>query len=160
MRIRARQRKSDASFAELYAAGDARRLAPTRAEAALEALLNELGNGALRGEFKREWPFEGWFLDFYFPQIRLAIEVDGGYHRAQSQWREDQLKAQALETQGITLLRLTNAQVLGDKPALIQMLRAAWRAALHRSRTQQHEARETPAAYVAWPESEPAASMH
>jgi very-short-patch-repair endonuclease len=155
MKLRARQRKLEVSFAELYAAGDARRLAPTRAEAALEALLNELGNGALRGEYKREWPFEQWFVDFYFPHIRLAIEVDGGYHRMQSQWRADQWKTRALEAQGITVLRLTNAQVLGDKPALVQMLRMAWRQALRRKQARDGgdagAAREERAAYLADP---------
>jgi very-short-patch-repair endonuclease len=151
MKLRARQRKVLAPFEERYAAGDARRLAPTRAEAALENLLNELGNGALRGEFRREWPFEGWFLDFYFPHIRLAIEVDGGYHRAQAQWREDQWKTRALEAQGITVLRLTNVQVLGDRAALVQMLRMAWREALRRGAdgAPKHEAREQGAAYLA-----------
>jgi very-short-patch-repair endonuclease len=150
MKLRARQRKTTATFAELYAAGDERRLAPTRAEAALEALLNELGNGALRGEYKREWPFESWFVDFYFPHIRLAIEVDGGYHRMQSQWRADQWKTRALEAQGITVLRLTNAQVLGDRPALVQMLRMAWREALRKGQERGgSEVREARAAYAA-----------
>jgi very-short-patch-repair endonuclease len=174
MKPRARQRKVVVPFEERYAAGDARRLAPTRAEAALENILNELGNGALRGEFKREWPFEGWFLDFYFLHIRLAIEVDGGYHRAQAQWREDQWKTRALEAQGITVLRLTNVQVLGDRAALVQMLRMAWREALRRNRSggaAKHEAREDRAAYwvdgaeeawddKAWDENIWAASLH
>jgi len=151
MKLRARQRKTSATsanFAELYAAGDGRRLAPTRAEAALQALLDELGDGALRGEYKREWPFETWFVDFYFPHIRLAIEVDGGYHRMQSQWRADQWKTRALEAQGITVLRLTNAQVLGEKPALVQMLRMAWREALRKRQAQGGgEVREERAVY-------------
>jgi len=130
MRIRSRQRKPQGQpFDELYAAGDARRLAPTAAEAALERILNELGEGALRGEFKREWPLQGWFLDFYFPSIRLAIEVDGGYHRAQAQWREDQRKAAGLQAHGITLLRLSNREVFGDRERLVRRLRAAWRQA-------------------------------
>lgn len=133
--MRSRQRRPQGlSFDELYAAGDARRLAPTPAEAALERLLNQLGDGALRGEFKREWPIEGWFLDFYFPSIRLAIEVDGGYHRAQTQWREDQLKAAALQVLGITLLRLSNREVLGDRERLVRRLRAAWRQAMANQR--------------------------
>jgi len=172
MKLRARQRRIVLPFEDRYVAGDARRLAPTRAEAALESILNELGNGALRGEFKREWPFEGWFLDFYFPHIRLAIEVDGGYHRAQAQWREDQWKTRALEAQGITVLRLTNVQVLGDRAALVQMLRMAWREALRNKGGTKTEAREPGAAYVvasraadarnedAWDESKWAASLH
>lgn len=121
------------SFDDRYIAGDGRRLMPTRAETELQNILDALGNGALRGEYKREWPVGEWWVDFYFPAIRLAIEVDGGYHRAQSRWRQDWLKAEHLEAQGITLLRLTNAQVFGDRLWLVQSLRTAWREASRRA---------------------------
>lgn len=106
----------------------------THAEAELEKILNSLGNGALRGEFQREWRVGDWAVDFYFAQIRLAIEVDGGYHRALSRWRKDLHKTRDLEARGITVLRLTNSEVLGDRQGLVIRLRAAWRVALERSR--------------------------
>ena len=71
-------------------------------------------------------------MDFYFPAIRLAIEVDGGYHRAQSRWRKDLRKTADLTAQGITVLRLTNAQVFGDRAVLVELLRGAWRSARRR----------------------------
>jgi very-short-patch-repair endonuclease len=107
----------------------ARRSAPTPAEAALECILNQLGDGVLSGTFKREHRVGNWLVDFYFPAIRLAIEVDGGYHRAQSRWRKDLRKTADLKTQGITVLRLTNAQVFGDRAVLVELLRGAWRSA-------------------------------
>ena len=108
----------------------------TDAETELEQILNSLGNGALRGEFQREWRVGDWAVDFYFAQIRLAIEVDGGYHRALSRWRKDLHKTRDLEASGITVLRLTNSEVLGDRERLVTRLRAAWRAAQERSRQQ------------------------
>ena len=147
MRARRRSPLQAPDFDTLYEAGDERRLSPTPAEAGLERILNALGDGALRGEFKREWPIEGWYLDFYFPSLKLAIEVDGGYHRAQAQWREDQLKNAALEKQGITLLRLINAEVFGERDRLVEKLRAAWRLALQAQREQGKTAREPLAAY-------------
>jgi len=131
-----RQRSLMPIFEELYTAADDRRLAPTRGEAALAAILDELGGGALRGEYRREWPVGDWWVDFYFPSIRLAIEVDGGYHRAQSRWRLDQRKAADLEARGITLLRLANPEVFGDRTRLVERLRAAWRQAALRARHQ------------------------
>ncbi len=106
-----------------------RRSAPTSAEAALSQLLNQLGDGALAGMFEREHRLGSWIVDFYFPAIRLAIEVDGGYHRAQSRWRKDLRKTADLTAQGITVLRLTNAQVFGDRTVLVELLRGAWRSA-------------------------------
>ena len=112
---------------------DTPRRQPTPAEAELERILNTLGGGALAGEFWREFPVGNWLIDFYFPAIKLAIEVDGGYHRAPLQWRRDLHKTAELEARGITVLRLTNAEVLGARERLIEKLRVAWRVALLRT---------------------------
>ena len=112
-----------------------RREHPTRAERALAAILAELNEGALDGRFRREWVCsDHWILDFYFPEVRLGIEVDGGYHRSTGQRRRDLLKASQLESAGITLLRLTNEEVLGDRKRLLDKLRHAWRKARRNSR--------------------------
>jgi very-short-patch-repair endonuclease len=112
-----------------------RRERPTRAERALAAILNELNDGALEGCFRREWVCGGrWIVDFYFPEVRLAIEVDGGYHRSTFQLGWDLFKAAELEAAGLTLLRLTNQEVLGDRERLLTKLRHAWRAALGNGR--------------------------
>ncbi len=136
-------------FETRYAAADARRLEPTPAEAELERILRELGGGALAGEFRREWPVGDWLIDFYFPSIKLAIEVDGGYHRAQSRWRLDLTKTRDLEARGITVLRLINAEVFSDRERLVARLRAAWRVALEKSRQRPNSLRE-PEASVYW----------
>ncbi len=138
------------------ALAEARRSAPTLAEAALERTLNRLGDGALSGTFRREYRVGDWLVDFYFPAIRLAIEVDGGYHRAQSRWRKDVRKTADLAAQGITVLRLTNAQVLGDQAELVELLRGAWRratvaqrrASLEETGSGHHRAREPMACYL------------
>ncbi len=108
----------------------------TPAEAELERIFNSIGGGALTGEFVREWPLGNWLIDFYFPAVKLAIEVDGGYHRAPLQLRRDLHKAAELEAEGITLLRLANAEVFGERQHLIEKLRAAWRVA--QARGQEH----------------------
>jgi very-short-patch-repair endonuclease len=148
MNPRSRRPTGKPAFEERYAAADVRRLAPTPAEAAFAAILDELGNGALRGEYKREWPVGEWLIDFYFPSIMLAIEVDGGYHRAQTQWRQDLRKTADLEARGITVLRLTNAEVFGERGRLVKRLRAAWREAV-RGRAGLL-AKEPAAAYRVW----------
>ena len=138
-----RRRRKAVNSDDRLAAADSRRLEATAAEDALASLLDSLGGGALAGEYRREWPVGDWIVDFYFPDIRLAIEVDGGYHRAPSRWRADLAKARDLEARGITLLRLTNTEVLGHREHVVTRLRAAWRAALARS----GGVREEPAVY-------------
>jgi very-short-patch-repair endonuclease len=61
--------------------------------------------------------------------LRLAIEVDGAYHRSTFQLGWDLFKSAELESAGLTLLRLTNQEVLGDRARLVARLRRAWRTA-------------------------------
>lgn len=132
-RLRRRRTLPDAETLELIA--DERREHPTRAERALAAILGGLNEGALDGRFRRECVCGGrWIVDFYFPEVRLGIEVDGGYHRSTVQRGWDLFKEGALESAGVTLLRLTNEEVFGDRERLLGKLRQAWRAALRNAR--------------------------
>lgn len=132
-KLRRRRTLRDAETLQLIA--DERREHPTRAERALAAILSGLNEGALDGRFRREWVCGGrWIVDFYFPEVRLGIEVDGGYHRSTTQKGWDLFKEGGLESAGVTLLRLTNEEVVGDRERLLRKLRQAWRTALRNSR--------------------------
>lgn len=129
MNARLRRRAAPPDPEALRLIADVRREHPTRAERALAAILGELGGGTLDGEFRRECVCGRWIVDFYFPAVRLAIEVDGGYHRSMLQRSRDLFKAAELEAAGVTLVRLTNEEVLGERERLVGKLRDAWRAA-------------------------------
>src|SRR3989304_1355011 len=152
-KLRRRRTLRDAETLRLIA--DERREHPTRAERALAAILNGLNEGALHGRLRREGGCGGgggnegaldgrcrregvcggrWIVDFYFPEVRLGIEVDGGYHRSTTQKGWDLFKEGGLESAGVTLLRLTNEEVFGDRERLLGKLRQAWRTALRNSR--------------------------
>lgn len=110
-----------------------RRRNPTPAEAELMSILNSLNDGVLRGKFVREHVISGkWIVDFFFPEIRLAIEVDGSFHLQGHQMRRDVLKDADCKRFDITVLRLRNAEVAGDRMHLTAKLRDAWRRALER----------------------------
>ena len=107
-----------------------RRENPTAAEAELQRILDSLNGGVLRGKFRREHVISGkWIVDFFFPEIRLAIEVDGSIHDTQVQRAKDREKEVDCKRFDITLLRLRNAEIFGDRDRLIEKLRAGWRAA-------------------------------
>lgn len=110
-----------------------RRANPTKAEAELERLLNSLNGGVLRGKFKREHVVSGkWIVDFFFPDIRLAIEVDGSVHSTHPQRAKDREKDIDCKRLDITVLRLRNAEIFGDRDRLVEKLRVGWRAARDR----------------------------
>lgn len=51
---------------------------PTKAEACLWEILR---SKQLEGyKFRRQHPMKGYILDFYCPELKLAIEVDGQIH--------------------------------------------------------------------------------
>ena len=65
-------------------------------------------------KFRRQHPVqEGFVLDFYCAEYRLAIELDGGIHESPEQKEYDKLRTDELnKIYGITTLRFTNGQVL------------------------------------------------
>lgn len=110
-----------------------RKARPTPAESELEQILNSLNGGVLKGLFFREWAFaDKWILDFFFHKIRLGIEVDGSVHSLPSQKQRDREKEKACEEWSITLLRVSNEEVFGNREELLEKLRNAWRVASQR----------------------------
>jgi very-short-patch-repair endonuclease len=103
---------------------------PTLAERRLDQILMNTNRGALRGRFKREHIISGkWIVDFFFPEVRLAIEVDGEIHDTPEQMHRDAQKTKDCERFDITLVRVRNSEVFGDRELLLSRLREGWREA-------------------------------
>jgi very-short-patch-repair endonuclease len=62
-------------------------------------------------KFRRQHPFEEFILDFYCDELKLVIEVDGGYHASKEQAEYDQNRTDFLEQLGLKILRFTNQEV-------------------------------------------------
>jgi len=90
---------------------------------------NSLGHGVLRGKFHREWAYGRWILDFLFWENGLGIEIDGGYHQSATQRKLDAQKNADCAQVGITLIRISNHEVFGDRDKLVAKLREGYRAA-------------------------------
>ena len=89
---------------------------------------------ALRGgrfagfKFRRQHPQGIYFLDFYCPTARLAVELDGFQHGLPEQQQRDQIRAVYLATEGIEELRYWNHQWRKNRDGVLLEI---W-AALHR----------------------------
>jgi very-short-patch-repair endonuclease len=106
---------------------------PTAAEQRLHSILDSLNGGILKGRFDRQHVVSGrWIVDFFFSEIRLAIEVDGTIHCTAAQKARDWQKERDCARFDISLLRVTNADVFGGRDQLVQKLRYGWRMALDR----------------------------
>jgi very-short-patch-repair endonuclease len=93
----------------------------TDAEARLwHALRRNQFNGL---HFRRQHPVGPFTLDFYCPNLRLAIEVDGGQH-AEQRKRADERRTRWLTAKNITVVRYWNNDVLGNLPGVLADLAA------------------------------------
>ena len=112
---------------------DQNRRNPTPAELELEKILNDLNGGALKNRFTTQHVISGdWIVDFFVPENRLAIEVDGSIHQTDAQKQKDQKKEEDCCRFDITLLRITNEEIFGDGQYLIRKLRVGWSKACKR----------------------------
>ena len=53
----------------------------------------------------------GWCFDLCWPELRIAIEVDGAVHRIKARFKGDLAKHQAADRLGYRVLRVSPAQV-------------------------------------------------
>jgi very-short-patch-repair endonuclease len=106
------------------------------AEARMKTILTTVNGGALKGRIKYQHVISGkWIVDFFVPEIRLAIEVDGDYHLQKSQAIADLQKEKDCARFDITLVRVHNNEVFGNREALLEKLRDGWRKAKARKNT-------------------------
>jgi cyclase len=69
-----------------------------------------LRNRKIGMKFRRQHPLKGFILDFYCPEKRLAIEIDGEIHKEQVAY--DNKRQQVLDDQGIKVIRFSNAEAV------------------------------------------------
>jgi len=74
-------------------------------------------------KFRRQHPLGCYILDFYSPEAKLAIELDGGGHNYQLRRIRDRTRSNALADHGVTVLRFWNHQVRYE---LDSVLKAIW----------------------------------
>ena len=79
-----------------------------------EAILwNHLKNRQLGGyKFRRQHSFGHFILDFYCPEKRLAVELDGAYHFTIQGIIKDTHRDHWLSERGVTVLRFENKKVI------------------------------------------------
>ena len=61
--------------------------------------------------FRRQYSVEGYVIDFYCPELKLAIEVDGDSHFQKGSQEKDYQRQVQVEALDIHFLRLRNVEV-------------------------------------------------
>ena len=75
--------------------------------------------------FLRQYSVNKYIIDFYCPEIRLAIEVDGELHNKLEEKEYDKFRQEEIETFDIGFLRFSNSDILRNIEYVISVIEAA-----------------------------------
>jgi len=76
-------------------------------------------------KFRRQYSVDQFVMDFYSPENKFAIELDGDVHNHPDQKEYDVKRQEYLETFGITFIRITNEELLGNADMAFERIEAA-----------------------------------
>ncbi len=102
---------------------DQRRLLRSNQTNAEKKLWDALRNRQLNGlKFFRQYSVGKFILDFYAPQRKLVIEVDGGQHAQEAQTIYDNERTVFLKEREMTVVRFWNNEVENNLPGVIEKI--------------------------------------
>ncbi len=90
----------------------------TPAERALWQMLKERRLHSRK--FRRQHSVGRYVLDFYCPEEKLAVELDGGVHDDPLRWMADTQRQAALEALGLRVVRFENREVLQTPDLVVE----------------------------------------
>ena len=80
-----------------------------------------LKNKQLGQKFRRQYGVGPYVIDFYCPELNLAIEIDGESHYIDGE-EKDAIRQQYIEKYGIKFLRFTNNEVVENVDGVIEVI--------------------------------------
>jgi len=102
---------------------------PTDAERKLWAAIRFKQLGGAR--FRRQQPIGRYVVDFFCPDAKLIIELDGNQHGADANMLKDAARTKWLEGQGYTVLRFANWEVLKERRRVLDVIVHALKSTPH-----------------------------
>jgi len=73
-------------------------------------------------KFYRQYSLGSYILDFYCPELKVAIELDGGQHNQDDNKEYDAARSVYLKAQGIEVMRFWNNDVLNNIEGVLNKL--------------------------------------
>lgn len=71
-------------------------------------------------KFRRQHPIGHYIVDFYCPDHRLVVEIDGDVHASQEEYDVD--RTAWLEESGYRVIRFTNREVSGQLETVLETI--------------------------------------
>lgn len=73
-------------------------------------------------KFRRQHGIGNYIVDFYSPEIRLVIEVDGDSHFTREAQAYDQIRENFMSSLSIKTIRFTNEQAILELDAVLETI--------------------------------------
>jgi very-short-patch-repair endonuclease len=73
-------------------------------------------------KFRRQYSIAEFVVDFYVPELKLAIEIDGDSHLGEQAQTYDAERQAFLESKGTCFLRFTNRQVYEELDGVVEAI--------------------------------------
>jgi very-short-patch-repair endonuclease len=73
-------------------------------------------------KFRRQYSIGAFVIDFYAPELKLALEIDGDSHFQAGAIAYDKERQSFLESKGTQILRFTNQQVYEDLDSVTEAI--------------------------------------
>ena len=84
----------------------------------------QLKNRQIDGlKFRRQHGLGRYIADFYCPEIRVVIELDGGSHESEEAQKYDAERTRYIESLGIKVIRFPDGAVLNDIEYVLREIR-------------------------------------
>ena len=72
-------------------------------------------------KFRRQYPIDRFVIDFYCPEQRLAIEIDGKIHDNRNEY--DKERQETISSHGINFLRFKNSEVMNSIDTVLRTIK-------------------------------------
>jgi very-short-patch-repair endonuclease len=87
-------------------------------------LWRHLRNKQMMGlDFQRQKPLGNFIADFFCPEVRLVVEIDGYTHRFEDTINKDKAKNEYFRSQSIEVIRFTDDEVFNDIQTVIKTIK-------------------------------------
>lgn len=83
-------------------------------------LWERLRNKQLGVKFRRQYSIGPYFVDFYCPEKRFVIEIDGKHHKNRKEY--DEYRTNYLNTLNINLVRFWNDEIINSIDVVIEKI--------------------------------------
>jgi very-short-patch-repair endonuclease len=83
----------------------------------------QLRNSQLGYKIRRQQGIGQYIVDFYCPELKLVIEIDGATHETEEEIRQDKVREDFLESLGLVVRRYYNIEVKEGLGVLVEDLK-------------------------------------